>query len=479
MCQSKENGGKRCEKTITSADRSRLRNLLKETDPSDPQYAVYEKSLSDLNEAKKLYGPCVSHVEIPMPDGVRDLLEEINSKGYSPLLVGGTVRDALVGGTAPKDFDIEVYGVDVDTLASSLRASGYNVDEVGKAFGVLKVVTKGKTRDDIDISVPRKDSLAGAGHRGFDVAMDSSMTVEEASARRDFTFNALTWDYRYNTVIDPHNGREDLEAGVMRHVSPAFAEDPLRVLRGFQFAGRFGVEIDPQTAEFCRTLAPRSKELAQERIATEWEKFYLKAKEPSKAMNVLRQAGWNSHAPGLNRVNTEESNVDAHLDSAYTVSVSEKLSNDKKIGLYSAILMRKMDDKEAWDFTKTTIIGDKLQKAPLMMRSMKPAMDSDDYSLRRLAQEAGQKNVSLKDWARYESIAGNKELSDVVSARASKLGILHEPEKPFLMGRHVLTLTDKKPGKWMKDLLADAEERQYRGEFKTEADAISWAKARV
>lgn len=479
MCQSKEEGGKRCQPTITAKQRAKLKKKLSSLDTTDPDYAVVSKQIADLNAAAELYGSCVSNLDIPMPKGVRDLLEDINSNGFSPLLVGGTVRDAMIGGTAPKDFDIEVYGTDIDTLASTLRASGYNVDEVGKSFGVLKVVTHGSTRDDIDISVPRKDSLVGAGHRGFEVEMDSSLSVEEASARRDFTMNALTWDYRYNTMIDPHNGAQDVRAGVLRHVSEAFAEDPLRSLRGFQFAGRFGMEMDPDTAAFCKQLSPRAKEIAQERIATEWEKFYLKSKYPSKGMKVLRDMGWNNHAPGLEKVNSDNSNVDSTLDVACEVAKKEKLSSDKKIGLYSAIIMKNMSDKEAWDFSKTTIISDKLQKVPLTLRSVEVSKDSDDYTLRRVAQEAAKKNVSLRDWVRYETLAGDKEKAKAVESKAKKLGLLDNDEKPFLMGRHVLTMTNRKPGPWMSKLIAEAEEKQFRGELRTESDALDWAKMRL
>lgn len=480
MCQSKEDGGKRCKPTATALERAGLRKKMSSMDDkSTPEYAECEKQLAELNAAAKLYGPCVSPLEIPMPKGVKSILDDINSKGYSPLLVGGTVRDALVGGTTPKDFDIEVYGVDIDTLANDLRSSGYNVDEVGKSFGVLKVVTKDASRDDIDISVPRTDSLSGAGHRGFDVEMDSSMSVKDASARRDFTFNAMMWDYRYNVVIDPHKGRQDLEDGVLRHVSEAFAEDPLRSLRGFQFAGRFGMSIHPETAEFCKTLAPRSSELAQERIAVEWEKFYLKSKHPSKAMEVLRQTGWNNHAPGLEAVNNETKNVDSHLDTAHETAKRENLSADRKIGLYAAIIMRDMDEKTAWDFTKTTIISDKLQKMPLTIKGMDPKKDSDDYTLRRIAQESAKKNVSLRDWVRYESITGNKANAEIIKTRAEKLGLLDTPEQPVLLGRHILELTDKKPGPWVKDILNEAEEKQFRGELRTLKDAVAWAKEKI
>jgi tRNA nucleotidyltransferase/poly(A) polymerase len=479
MCQSKEEGGKRCKPSLAALQRAKLKKILNTLDAHDPQYKDIEKKLADLNAAAELYGPCVSNLDIPVPEGVQNLLEDINSNGFSPLLVGGTVRDAMIGGTAPKDFDIEVYGTDIDTLASTLRKSGYNVDEVGKSFGVLKVVTHGDTKDDIDISVPRKDSLVGAGHRGFEVEMDSSMSVEEASTRRDYTINAMTWDYRYGTMIDPHNGADDLKAGILRRVSDSFDEDPLRSLRGFQFAGRFGMDMDHETAEFCKNLRPRIKEIAQERIATEWEKFYHKAKYPSKSMKVLRDMGWNEHAPGLEKVNTEASSLGKSLDHARDVAVKEKLTGDQKVGLYSAIIIRDMDKKDSWNFTKTTVISDKLQKMPLTIKGIEVSESTDDYTFRRTAQEAAKNNVSLRDWVRYERLSVDSERATAVEKKAKELGIYDTDEKPFVMGRHVLAMTDRKPGPWMGKLIAEAEEKQFKGELRSEKSALDWVKSQL
>lgn len=190
----------------------------------------------------------------------------------NPLIIGGSVRDSIAGIDSKdidiidsKDIDIEVHGTDIDSLTSHLVSRGYHVDEVGKQFGVLKA-RKGRV---LDISVPRRENRTGAGHRSFDVVTDSDMTLREAVERRDFTFNALMYDHRRKVMIDTAGGKDDFEEGLMRHVSDKFAEDPLRVLRGFQFAARFGMRYDPETAEFARGLRGEYNTLPAERVQDE------------------------------------------------------------------------------------------------------------------------------------------------------------------------------------------------------------------
>lgn len=477
MCKSMSEGGRRCTPGMTANERRNMVRRLNRLDPASKEFEELESRVSNLDKARAKYGSCVTPLSIPLPEGVQQMLDTINDKGYTPLLVGGTVRDAIIGGTTPKDFDIEVYGADIDTLGASLRHAGYRVDEVGKQFGVLKVTTKGAVRDDIDISVPRRDSLVGAGHRGFEVEMDADMTVEEASRRRDFTFNALMWDYRHQAMIDPHNGAHDLHAGVLRHVSEAFAEDPLRSLRGFQFASRFNMTMNPETAQFCRTLYPQAKDMAVERIATEWEKFYHKAKYPAKGMQAMRDIGWSGHAPGLDKVNNED--LDAKLDLVLKTAQRDNLSKERKTTLYAATIMRSMSDRDAEGFARTTLIGKDNQRTALNLRSVRPAQKLTDYEMKRFAQKLGQKNLSVEDWTRYESISGDKKLADTVLSQARKLNIHAKHEDPYLLGRDILPLTSRKPGKWMSLMLAEAEEKQYRGEFKNAQEATDWAKRKL
>jgi tRNA nucleotidyltransferase (CCA-adding enzyme) len=211
------------------------------------------------------------------------------------MLAGGFVRDALLG-KAPHDADIEVYGItDPDRVATALAGAG-QVTEAGKQFGVFRVRAAG---DEIDVSLPRRESRAGAGHRGFAVIPDGSMGMAQACARRDLTVNAMLADPADGEVLDFHGGLADLDAGVLRHGSPAFAEDPLRVLRAVQLAARTGFRLDSGTAELCVQLAPRFTELAAERIWGEFAKLAGQGTHIWHALRVLEDTGWEIWLPEL------------------------------------------------------------------------------------------------------------------------------------------------------------------------------------
>src|SRR3954471_12286958 len=194
---------------------------------------------------------------LEMPADLRAMLEEVRRVGL-PLLVGGGVRDWLLG-LEPKDFDVEIAGVDFETLQRALAPFGAT-DVIGRSFGVIKV-RSAATGAEYDFSLPRRESKTGAGHRGFAVAPDPSLSDAEAAARRDFTVNAIACDPFSCELIDPHGGQRDLAARVLRHTSAAFTEDPLRVLRAMQLAARFEFSLAPETAALCRSIGDSFTEL--------------------------------------------------------------------------------------------------------------------------------------------------------------------------------------------------------------------------
>jgi len=230
-----------------------------------------------------------------IPDELRALLDATRRIGR-PRLVGGGVRDWLLG-KMPHDFDVEVGGVDFETLHNALAPFGAT-DVVGRSFGVIKVRGHA-TGADYDFSLPRRESKTGRGHRGFAVEPDPSLTDAESAARRDFTINAIAYDPFTGVVIDPHHGTADLRARILRHTSTAFAEDPLRVLRAFQFAARFDFDLAPETAALARSIAPSFAELPVERVWGEWEKWATRSIRPSRGLDVLEQTGWLTHFPEI------------------------------------------------------------------------------------------------------------------------------------------------------------------------------------
>ena len=217
-----------------------------------------------------------------LPQKLINLSVAVRDAGGRALLVGGCVRDGLMG-VAPKDWDVEVYGVPPDRLREILDTFG-PVNVVGEAFTVYKLGS------DIDVSLPRRERKSGRGHRAFVIEGDPSMGFADASRRRDFTINAISQDPLTGEIIDPFDGQQDIEQGVLRAVSAStFVEDSLRVLRAAQFAARFEFRVEPETVELCRSID--LSDLPAERIWGELEKMLLRAQRPSIGLGWLRALG--------------------------------------------------------------------------------------------------------------------------------------------------------------------------------------------
>lgn len=211
---------------------------------------------------------------------VVSLAKTIRAAGGRALLVGGCVRDALMG-VQPKDWDLEVYQLDAGRLRQILDDCG-PVNVVGESFTVYKL------GHHLDVSIPRRERKSGRGHKGFIIEGDPSMSVAEATRRRDFTINAILEDPLTGEIIDPYDGRRDIKQRLLRAVSAeTFAEDSLRVLRAAQFAARFEFDIDPNTVALCRSID--LGDLPAERIWGELEKLLLRAQLPSIGLEWLRK----------------------------------------------------------------------------------------------------------------------------------------------------------------------------------------------
>ena len=217
-----------------------------------------------------------------LPEKVTQLAEAVNDAGGRAMLIGGCVRDRLMG-IEPKDWDVEVYGVEPAKLREILDSFG-DVNAVGEAFTVYKI------GNDLDVAIPRRERKVGRGHKGFVIEGDPNMTCEEASKRRDFTINAILQDVLTGEIVDCFGGQEDIKKRIIRHVSnETFAEDSLRVLRAAQFAARFEFDIDPETVAVCKTIDVT--DLPKERIWGEFEKILLKAQRPSIGLKWLYDLG--------------------------------------------------------------------------------------------------------------------------------------------------------------------------------------------
>ena len=447
----------------------------------------------------------------PGPDAER-VLAAIRSIGGRPMLVGGYVRDAIMNpATVSKDIDVEVYGVaDPDILAAALSAAG-KVAEAGKVFGVLKV-TAGDT--DMDISLPRRESKTGAGHRGFTVIPDSSLGFAEASGRRDFTVNSLMADPETGEVTDCHGGIADLEAGILRHTTAAFAEDPLRVLRAVQFAARFGFRLAPSTAALCRTLADSYTELPVERVWCEVEKIGTRGTYITGALRVLADTGWERHFPqiaalhGVPQDPAWHPEGDVHVHSGLAGDQSARLADEA--GLAGADRFVIVMAALCHDFGKPghTVTGPGgrimsprhaaggVQPAraflqgtgcpealtarivPLVKEHMACMGRPSRTAVRRLARRLGPATleeltlVAGADCAgRGDPGAPNRAAPWLEMGRTLK--VEERPAKGLLTGNHLIA-AGMTPGPPFRPLLAAALAAQDAGEFEDEAGALRW-----
>ena len=478
MCRAVADGGRRCSLSVT-ADRRRvvMQRAKRREAAGDVEAAAGDRLLVErLDAARERYGSfCFDHV-MAFPEPVEDMFVLLSRRGLSPLVVGGSVRDSLLGDVAPKDIDVEVYGTSLENMRDVLRREGFSASIVGAQFGVLTVRLSDGT--DLDLSVPRRDNLTGTGHRGFTVEVDESMGVVEAASRRDFTFNAIGFDPVLQVAVDPYHGREDLEAGRMRVVSDAFGEDPLRVLRGFQFAGRFGVSADEGTVVECRNLLPRAGELPVERLRKEWRKFATLAVEPGKSLGFLRETGWDS-VYGLDGVGGDDvAGFDEAVARAVAAARAEGLDAEARERLITGVVAAHVDGLDAREgFVGRAVEGGDAQRMVVGTASVPPPMGSGDEAARRFAGVCADNGTTVREWARLHRVLAPEEAGEVDGfvGSAVRLGCVDGRQVDMLAGRDILEVFGgRRPGPWVGVVQRQAREAQLAGRFTSREGGLVW-----
>jgi len=457
-----------------------------------------------------------------LPDDLRAMLEAVRRAGR-PRLVGGAVRDWLLGLPAA-NWDVEVGGIDFDGLRKALAPFG-PTDVVGRSFGVIKV--RGPSGTEYDFSLPRRESKTGAGHRGFAVAPDPSLNDRDAAARRDFTLNAIAVDPFSGEVVDPFDGRADLKAGILRHTSAAFSEDPLRVLRAFQLAARFNFTLAPETAALCREMIPTYAELAIERVWAEWDKWALQSTRPSRGLQVLEETGWIRHFPEIAALRGTPQEPDWHPEGDVLTHTGHCLDALAALGAWrdSPAPRRRLLTFAvlAHDFGKATTTqhaerrgvlrwvspGHEAAGGPLaesFLRRIGAPLDLDppvkalvvhhlahhhgqqgdfsDTQVRRLARRLEPATIDDLALVMTADAQGRPPLpSDEIlalvarlRARASALAVQSAAPKPLVLGRHLLAL-GRRPGPEFKPILEAAFEAQLEGAFADEPGGLAWLKS--
>jgi tRNA nucleotidyltransferase (CCA-adding enzyme) len=444
-------------------------------------------------------------------DRARTIAALVRNAGGRALIVGGWVRDRVMGRDA-KDIDLEVYGLDALGLRHLLESLG-RVETVGESFQVYK-------SGDIDVSLPRRESKAGRGHRGFDVAGDPTMPIEEAARRRDFTVNAIAWDPLTGDYLDPFDGRGDIRRRLLRVVDAArFADDSLRVLRAVQLAARLDFHLDDGARELCRTIS--LDDLPAERVWGEIEKL-LFAPRPSIGLALameldvveqmfpelhalagcLQEPEW--HPEGdvwvhtLQVVDQARGRIDNLARPQQIAVMLGAVCHDLGKPATTAVIdgrIRSLDHEEQ-GIAPTRALLDRLnvwsmdgydvrqQVAGLVAHHLKPGAwfkvraDVGDGAFRRLAHKVDLE--LLARLAKADCLGRSPGTFDCTAMdwfleRARSLGVEHRPPAPILLGRHLLAL-GLAPGPRLGEILRAVYEQQLDGTVTNLDEAIAAAK---
>lgn len=457
-----------------------------------------------------------------LPSPLVAVLQAVRTVGR-PRVVGGCVRDWLLGLEA-KDFDVEVPGVNFETLHRVLAPFGAT-DVVGRSFGVIKLRVDGV---EYDFSLPRRESKTGAGHRGFAVAPEPNLSDSEAAARRDFTVNAIAWDPFAATLIDPHGGERDLKTRVLRHTSAAFVEDPLRVLRAFQLAARFDFSLAPETVALCRSIKSSYAELPVERVWGEWAKWAEKAQKPSRGLAVLKETEWLAHFPELAALDGTPQDPEWHpegdafvhtghcCDALVRLDGWQKAPAETRRALLLAVLAHDFGKpfttaraekrgKMRWVSPGHEAAGGPIAEAflrrigapndtaervrPLVVNHMVQHGGSDplsDTAVRRLARRLSPASIEELTLVMRADHDGRPPIQspetlrriDILRQKAENLALAASAPRPIVLGRHLIEL-GKKPGPKFKVILDEAFEAQLEGAFTDEAGGMKWVHSRL
>ncbi|MDQ3000274.1 MAG: polynucleotide adenylyltransferase [Fibrobacterota bacterium] len=452
-----------------------------------------------------------------LPKRLLQIAMEINQAGGSIYVVGGWVRDLLLD-IPCHDYDLEVYGLEMEMLFNILvRHAKPNL--VGKSFGIITMRIDGLN---FDFAFPRTENKTGPGHKGFSVNSDPFLSFEAASSRRDFTINSMGIKIPEMELADFHNGFRDLQSKVLRHVSDAFSEDPLRVLRAIQFAARFELDIAPETQELCRKLP--LAELPMERIYGEFRKLLLKAKRPSLGLEWMRKLGLLDHFPELKALIGVQQEPEWHpegdvwIHNNMVVDEAAKLRLDEYGEFENMALML---GALCHDFGKPacTVFSDGRWRSPAhdvrgerptrsfldrlthetalveavvayVREHLKPALlynaraEIKPSAIRRLALRVDiEKLVRVARADHFgrttpDALAREFPAGEWLLDQSRLLNVLTNKPKPYLMGRFLLSL-GMKAGPDVGKLIAESFELQLEGEIADVAAAEAWARARL
>ncbi|WP_323595225.1 CCA tRNA nucleotidyltransferase [Aliarcobacter butzleri] len=348
------------------------------------------------------------------------ILNDLQELGSKPILVGGCVRDSFLNKKI-KDYDVEIFNFySLEILEKSLKKFG-NVNLVGKSFGVLTLKID---EYDFDFSLPRIEKKVGNSHTDFEVSTNANLSFKEAAIRRDFTINAIGYDYFKNEILDPFGGMNDLKNKIIKHIDDkTFVEDSLRVYRSVQFASRFEFKIDENTKILCKKIVSSGelKFLPKERVFEELKKLFLKSKKPSLGLNLLKE---------FNIMNIEQ--YIEEIDNLAFILKDKNYDDFRKLYLFYSCLCKGMNEDETFSFIKNLTDDKKFIKNILILNETN--LTNDIKMLKRLSLK-----LKLEDLIVLNQAFKN-QISLEVFEILKNLDILNTPIKPLVLGKDLIKL---------------------------------------
>lgn len=191
------------------------------------------------------------------------ILKEIEKNNGRCYYVGGCVRDVYIG-LEVYDYDIEVYNMSFQSLYDVLKHFGEVI--ANEKFYTMKL----KHNPNYEFTLAREEISLGKSHGDFQMKLIENLDFKKASARRDFTINSIMRDFSTGEIIDCYNGIGDIVGKKLKHISPKFSEDALRVLRALRFSSKLGFEIDESTIELCKSMVDDLEYISTQRFSKEF-----------------------------------------------------------------------------------------------------------------------------------------------------------------------------------------------------------------
>lgn len=457
-----------------------------------------------------------------LPVQLQLILGHILLSGGRPYIVGGAVRDHLLG-KEPKDFDVEVFDMEFEDLKKSLEQFG-TTEEVGHCYAILKLFTNGH---EFDFSVPRTEVSTGPGSSDFEVQRNPYASIQEAAIRRDFTVNALYYEVSSGSIFDCFTGLEDLKNGILRPVNEkTFCEDPARVLRAFRFISQLNFDSTEGLDALSDTLTDNADYIPKERFWREWYSWATKCVKPSRGLQFLNTSNWDcisrhhdlwmlhnvKQAPQYH----PEGDVWTHTlhvcDEMALICEREGVTGDDKAMLMFAALCHDFGKPFTtfYDITKGRYCANGQEEAGVeptreflteigapkafiekVLRLVGNHLAFTNFGLpgagasaaRRLAKRIAPASIQELTYLIEADVNGRPPLPKGLPEAAKRMVALAEeaqvilkPCEDILMGRHLIEM-GLKPGKVFGALLSYAREAQEEGKFSDLQGAKSWLEA--